>query len=409
MSIHKSKGLEFPVVFLAGAGKEFNMQDLKEDILLHQDLGFGPTYINYERKIEYNTLAKEAIKVREKDETISEEMRLLYVALSRSKEKLIVSGVEKNLEKAIKEKERNIILDEKESKIPVSILKNAKSYLDWLELICAYNKNDIEEVIEVCYHKKDEILKNNKAEEKKEKQDVEKLMNKGIINKEFYKLIDEKLGWEYPNIALTKIEGKSSVSKISKEKEEKIEYIDISKKPKFLSEVAKLTGAEIGTVMHLVLQKLDFNLEYDESKVRKLIEELKIRDIITNSEAEAVDVKKIVQFTKSNLYSRVANAKKIFREQPFYTNIAARDIYNENIDENILIQGIIDLYFIDKNDDIVLVDYKTDYVKESGEELVEKYKKQIELYKKAIEEATKRKVKETYIYSTYLGKEILVN
>jgi len=411
MSIHKSKGLEFPIVFLCNTGKQFNMQDLKEGILLHQDIGFGPTYVNYERKIEYNTLAKEAIKVKIKNETLSEEMRLLYVALSRSKEKLIVTGITKNLKEDLKEKENIITVDkETRDKIPVAIVKNAKSYLDWLELICVYNKEDIEEFIEVSYHNKEEILNSNVEEETiQEKKDIKKLLDERVVNKKNYEMIDQKLSWEYPDISLTKIEGKSSVSKISKGKEEKIEYIDISKKPKFLAEKIELTKAEIGTVMHLVLQKLDFSLEYDEQKVRELIEDLALRDIITNNEAESVDIKKIVQFTKSELYLKIRSAKKVFKEQHFYINIPANEIYDEDSLENILVQGIIDLYAYDKDDNIILVDYKTDYVKSSEEELIEKYKKQLEIYKRAIEAATKKKVAETYIYSTYLDKEILIN
>ena len=102
MSIHKSKGLEFPVVFLACTGKQFNLQDLNDSIILHQDLGFGPKYINSEMKIEYTTLAKEAIRLQAKVETMSEEMRVLYVALTRAKEKLIITGLSKDVEKWLK-------------------------------------------------------------------------------------------------------------------------------------------------------------------------------------------------------------------------------------------------------------------------------------------------------------------
>ena len=105
MSIHKSKGLEFPVVFLCGTGKQFNMQDLNKNILLHQDIGIGPKYINTERSIEYNTLAKEAIKIQSKVEALSEEMRVLYVALTRAKEKLIITGISKDVEKSFNEKQ----------------------------------------------------------------------------------------------------------------------------------------------------------------------------------------------------------------------------------------------------------------------------------------------------------------
>ena len=140
MSVHKSKGLEFPIVFLSGAGKQFNMQDLNEQILLDQDMGFGPKYINFERKIEYNTIAKEAIKIKSKTELLSEEMRLLYVALTRAKEKIIITGVEKDLQKALENKQKELDMYGGAQKIPLNLVKKSKTYLDWLEYVYLFNK-----------------------------------------------------------------------------------------------------------------------------------------------------------------------------------------------------------------------------------------------------------------------------
>ena len=141
MSIHKSKGLEFPVVFLCNSNKKFNVQDLNNQVLLHQDLGFGLTHIETDKKLQYSTLAKEAIKLKSKEEIISEEMRILYVALTRAKEKLIITGVQNDIEKQLKEKQEllNIYLDEE--KINKNILKKYKSYLDWIELVYLQNKD----------------------------------------------------------------------------------------------------------------------------------------------------------------------------------------------------------------------------------------------------------------------------
>lgn len=126
MSIHKSKGLEFPVVFLCGTGNWFNLTDLNDNILIHYELGLGPKYINYERKITYNTLAKEAIRCELRRELKEEEMRLLYVALTRAREKLIITGIDKNLEKSIKNKEE--ILQTNGGKPTKAMLQNAKSF-----------------------------------------------------------------------------------------------------------------------------------------------------------------------------------------------------------------------------------------------------------------------------------------
>ena len=163
MSVHKSKGLEFPIVFLSGAGKQFNMQDLNEQILLDQDMGFGPKYINFERKIEYNTIAKEAIKIKSKTELLSEEMRLLYVALTRAKEKIIITGVEKDLQKALENKQKELDMYDGAQKIPLNLVKKSKTYLDWLEYVYLFNKE--KNIIE--FNKI--VLENEKTKEENDK------------------------------------------------------------------------------------------------------------------------------------------------------------------------------------------------------------------------------------------------
>ncbi|MBE5819615.1 MAG: helicase-exonuclease AddAB subunit AddA [Clostridiales bacterium] len=398
MSIHKSKGLEFPVVFLCGTGKQFNLQDLNQNILLHQDLGLGPKYINYERKIEYNTLAKEAIKIKTKEEVLAEEMRLLYVALTRSREKLIITGVDKNLEKSLYEKKKSIEAIRKEEKIPEFIIKKAKSYLDWLELASIYDEK-LKEILNLNEHNKNDIVEKSEVEELKKK-------NKIIDDKQQQK-INELLMWKYNKEFLTKIEGKTSVSKISKEHKEEIQ---VSRKPKILEKEKRITKAEIGTTIHLILQKLNFREEYDEEKIKALLQDLEIKKIITKEQSEVIDIKAILNFTKSSLYKEAKNAKEIHKEEAFYLNIPINELYGENSEENVLVQGIIDLYYVLENGDLVLADYKTDYVPNNDENyLIDKYKEQLLLYKTAIENSLRREVKRVYIYSTYLNKEIVAN
>ena len=204
MSIHKSKGLEFPVVFLCGTGKMFNVQDLNESILLHQDMGFGPKYINYERKIEYNTLAKEAIKVKTLNEILSEEMRLLYVALTRAKEKLIITGCDKDLKKSILQKEN--------SNLDIVNIRKAKSYLDWLELVYLNNEDKTDDILEVNFVNKNDIeeTENNKEETEKSINDLNE------VDKELEEKVDKLLNWKYQYINSTEMEGKTSVTDIAK-------------------------------------------------------------------------------------------------------------------------------------------------------------------------------------------------
>ena len=395
MSIHKSKGLEFPVVFLCGTGKMFNVQDLNQSILLHQDMGFGPKYINYERKIEYNTLAKEAIRVKTLNEILSEEMRLLYVALTRAKEKLIITGCDKNIKKSIAQKE-NLNLD-------IVNIRKSKSYLDWLELVYINNKEKTEDILEVNFVNKNNIKENEKIEE----QSKESIDNINEVDKELEDEVDKLLNWKYSYIKSTGMEGKASVTEITKGKKKNI--IDITETPKFLKENQELNKAEIGTLMHLILQKIDFCKTYTEETIKELIQELMASKIINENQIRYINTQKILKFIESDLYKELGEAKEVYKEKPFYIYISSNEIYNDETNEKILVQGIIDLYYIDKNDKLTLVDYKTDYVANDNEqELIDKYKGQLEIYKRALEQALNRKVEAVYIYSTHLDKKICI-
>ena len=397
MSIHKSKGLEFPVVFLCGTGNQFNMLDLNDNILIHSELGLGPKYINYERRITYNTLAKEAIKYQIKKEIKEEEMRLLYVALTRSREKLIITGVDKNLKKSIQEKEE--MLQISENKVTKAIAKKSKTYLEWIETVNLADKR-MKDLIDVYEHIKNESLDTEQEEQKEKTIQIEERK----INKE----INEILTWEYPEKELTKIEGKSSVSKLTKETENEEIKVEL-KKPKFLEGELPLSKAEIGTTVHLVMQKLDFKQNYTIEKIEELLEELEQKGIIATKQKEAVPKQKILAFAQSQLFKEIGRAKKIYKEQPFYINIPVKELYESKSNENILVQGIIDLYYITENEEIILVDYKTDYVPENkASYLKEKYQSQLNLYKRALEQALGKKVTRAYIYSTYLNDSIEV-
>ena len=162
--------------------------------------------------------------------------------------------------------------------------------------------------------------------------------------------------------------------------------------------------------MHLCVQKMNEKEDYNLQKIKDLIAALKNKELIGELEADSIDVNKLLEYTKSNLWQSLRQAKKIYKEQPFYINIKASSVYNnieEKQDENILIQGVIDLYYINKDNELTLVDYKTDYVEEANKDILkEKYKKQLDLYKQALEQALNRKVDKTIIYSLYLNEEI---
>ena len=408
MSIHKSKGLEFPVVFLSCTGKKFNVMDLNNsDILLHQELGLGLKYIDYNKQIEYNTLAKEAIKNVSKMEMLSEEMRILYVALTRSKEKLIITGIANDIEKSLKDKEKLINTYkniDKDIKINRNIVKRYMSYLDWIELVYLNNFKTIKELLRYNVVSPKDIMQ--EGEEEKDKANFEeKIVNTNIEEQEKIKNI---LNWNYKYILETNMITKSSVTQIKNlNKEKKIdqeEYINKFEIPEFLKENKNITGAEKGNVIHLIMQKLNPKEKYDKEKINDLIEKLFIKKIVTKEEKEIIDINIILNFLDSNIWKEMQDAKTVYQEQPFYININASKIYEEESDEKILVQGIIDLYYINKNDEIILVDYKTD--KKSENELKKCYNNQLEIYKEAIENSLNKNVSRIYIYSTYLNKTI---
>ena len=414
MSIHKSKGLEFPVVFLCGTGKKFNLQDLNNSILLHQDIGIGPKYIDKDRKIEYNTIAQEAIKIQSKKETISEEMRVLYVALTRAKEKLIITGLSKDLKKSLDEKEQLLEIYKKQGKINFSLVGKYVSYLDWIELVYLKNKENIDSVIKLNEYRKGKFLKEIHTEEK-ETIDVKKMLEEHAETEEEKKMreqIEEKLKYKYKYACKMEVPTKTSVTKLKQMQEdenekdiedlleEKDRVVQLTQIPKFMEEKQKLTSMQKGTLMHLCVQKLDESKEYSREDIIEFVSKLLKDGIISEVERQAINIDVLYKYTKSELFTSLRSAKEIYKEQPFYINIPAKDVYDDANDEMILVQGIIDLYYINDKNELILVDYKTDYIpKGKTVNLEEKYRVQLDLYKKALENSLKRKVDKAMIYA----------
>ena len=429
MSIHKSKGLEFPVVFLCNSHKKFNMQDLNDNILLHQDIGFGPTIMDTTKKIKYSSIAKDAIKLKMKQETLSEEQRILYVALTRAKEKLYITGRSKDFTKYVQDKNKVLEMYESENiKLDAKLMKKANSYLDWIMYVYLFNQGrtitlkgeqyKLSDIITLNVSNKKDLLKALAKEEVVEQIDLKEkieqiLKNKSDEeNKKSEQALKELLEWKYDYIVDTTLPTKSSVTKIKQEKikleemlkgieSEEVEYKK-SYTPKFMQEDKKISNAEKGTLVHLCIQRLDERKDYELKDIQNMILNLVEKEIITKNEADAIDVNLIYQYTKSQLFEELRQAKEVHKEQPFYINIPAKDVVSEaeNSKKNILVQGIIDLYYIDKNDNLVLIDFKTDYISNepnAKEKILEKYKVQLEIYKTALEQALGRKVNKTAI------------
>ena len=437
MSIHKSKGLEFPVVFLSNTGKQFNLTDLNQSILLHQDMGIGVKYIDYDKQIQYNTLTKVALKNKILTETLSEEMRILYVALTRAKEKIYITATVKDYEKKQEEMRKQISKYEiKNGKINPILVKKYKKYIDWILLVLEYENKNLDNTCTLQILDKNKLIDSFEEKEKEEK-DLIKELNETKVDAEEVEKIKEKLEFKYKYENSTKTITKTSVSNINKLKQEsrtnqakqesqtittnnKANNIEDNDKegkeenngleflkPEFLkdSKEEKITPAKKGTLIHRTIQQLDEKKEYTYEDIKNMIEEMKSKNIFTEKEAESIDIDKILQYTKSEIWKELKEAKKVYKEKPFYINIPAKEIdIDNNSDDNILVQGIIDLYYITKDDKLVLVDYKTDYIKKGEEQkLIERYKVQMELYEKALTKALNRKVDKKIIYSVTLG------
>ena len=433
MSIHKSKGLEFPVVILADANRKFNLQDISKKILLSHEYGIAPKYINKDTKETYKLTMKRMIEDSSKVELISEEMRVLYVALTRPKEKLIIVGRYKDYYKSMDGIRNDIEFLDSNNKIEKRVLKSHITFLDWINLVLEKEykykdkRYDIDSLVEKNVIEKDskDQESNSSDEESKKFEIFKKKVNELNLSEEEKNDIIEKISWTY-GYTFKSIPSKTSVSEIKRlslenelDNENDIKEINV-KKPKFIEEndENKLTGAEKGSIIHLILQKLDFKENVSKEDIDNLFEELIYKNIIPRNSRGQVNLYNVYKFIESDFYKKISKAKEINKEVPFYINLKIKDVYlNQEIpedkqDEKVLVQGIIDLYFKDENDKYILVDYKTDYMennsKEEKDKLVNKYIKQLQIYKNALEDAKQIKIDKIYLYSIYLNEEIEV-
>ncbi|SET07243.1 DNA helicase/exodeoxyribonuclease V, subunit A [Natronincola peptidivorans] len=415
MSIHKSKGLEFPVVITAGLGKNFNLRDVNADVLLHKDLGLGPKFTDLSLRTYRDTIAKLAMKDKIKMESLSEEMRILYVALTRPVDKLILVGSVKNLSKLV----------EKWSKsINPYMLASGRNYLDWIGMVLTKHPDGeaLRQLAEIELDK-DKLLqdpshwsvslKNRKdivleeQEKSIQRKEVEKRLkeydSKAITSHK--NSMDTILNWKYPHRKATSIPSKLSVSEIKKSSIATMESIvykipNLVRKPKFLEGTKTFSAAERGTILHFVLQHLSLASVEKVEDIKKQLQWMTMKELLTEEEVETVEIAKIVSFLNSQLGQRMLKAKKVYRETAFNIKKKAKDVIDglEDCDESLLVQGIIDCYF-EEDEGLVLLDYKSDYIPNGNINIVvKKYDIQLQLYKEALEKITEKKVKESYLY-----------
>ena len=393
MTIHKSKGLEFPVVFVSGLGKLFNNQDMIGTVL-HSELGLGVDYIDSENRIKAQTLLKQALALKVKQENLGEELRVLYVALTRAKEKLILTGNVKSLEKN---------LEKWDQEINYSVLYKANNFLDWIIPVTLNNECFDFKVIceeDIVSSKVKDFFVRDSIKTKLLKWDAGVINNEAISNQ-----IKERLLFKYEYDFDVKLNTKMSVSEI-KQLNMKKEFINNEEKeetlPEFIKENKTETGSDRGSAYHKLFEKIIFKDGYNNVDIQKYIDEIGITENINPND--------FILFFESEIGKRMIKAEndnRLFKEKQYVMGVEAKTINPEYVgEEMILIQGIVDAYF-EEDDEIVIVDYKTDRVNRE-EDLIERYSIQLKYYQKALEKITGKTVKEKVIYSTSLGREVYI-
>lgn len=451
MSIHKSKGLEFPIVFVSGCGKRFNLQDLNGKVLLHQDLGFGPDLVDVERRISYPVAPKQAIKYKSRQETLSEEMRILYVAFTRAKEKLIITGAVKDFAKASANWSKCALRDGE--KLPEFNMLKAGTFLDWIcPSLARHRDGEVIRHAEIplvtddsswsikVYSK--EMIGKSEAMEPKSLDELVSWLNDDSGNDDdddddVGREIIKRLDWKYVYMKAAEVPAKLSVTELKRRfnmqdaegGQEAESYLPtLVTKPAFMDGAKGFTSAEKGTIMHFVMQHLKLEKICESSNsdvcvddtrgvagIDGISNEVRIQrdkmvedEFLTAKEAQTVDISRITEFFRSDLGERMLAADKVRREIPFNIELRASEVYKELdseefSNETVLLQGVIDCFFEEGND-LVLLDYKTDYVPAGSHEVIkERYMVQIGYYTKALEAITGKKVKDRYLYLFHDG------
>ncbi|MDR7076672.1 ATP-dependent helicase/nuclease subunit A [Neobacillus niacini] len=435
MTIHSSKGLEFPVVFIAGLSRSFNMMDIRKPYMLDKEYGFAAKYVNVEKRITYPSLPQIAFKRRKKMEMLAEEMRVFYVALTRAKEKLYLIGTMKDADKKIEQ--WNDVSTHSDWLLKDYERAAASCYMDWVgpALIRHRDSKEIRKAEindnlvfeEISLHPSSWKITVMSAEEIKNQEMIQSMeedsLLKQVEKKEtisvtstFEEEIKSRLTWEYSFENASTHRSKQSVSEMKRQREVSDEHSgtelltsfkkSITKRPKFMQEKS-LSPAERGTALHMVMQHVDFSRPVTIETVEAQVESMVNNELLTVEQSEVINTQLIVKFFESNLGKRMKKAKVINREIPFTLSLPASEVYPtwKDEDESVFVQGIIDCVFEDENG-LVLIDFKSDGISDrykGGFEqakpiLEERYRLQINLYTKALEQIWRRKVNERYLF-----------
>ena len=408
MSIHGSKGLQFPICILYNMAKQFNFLDFNSPMLIDEKYGFSFSYFDKENREKNKTLLRFIMDNFDKRQQKAEELRLLYVAMTRAEEKLIMTASYKNLRKSIVSKLSNLYDTDKVDNIDYSIFKKTMSYGDWLlyaELISPQSR-----VLYECIGTDKEIRQDasclNEIKVVNSLNNVSREETQKIeVSEEAVKTLREAYAYKYPFEELLNLEAKASVTDIVHKSDERT--YQFKSRPAFMSKDG-LSGTERGTATHKFMQYCDFDKVQTDLNAEK--ERLYELGFLTEREVEAVDLELVKVFLDSDLFSRVKGSSMVKKEMRFLTEFDATDL-KPTLDksfkcEKIVVQGAVDLLF-EENGKLVIVDFKTDRNK-NEDELRSAYKEQLEIYAKACSSLLDLPIGELYIYSFSLQKAIKI-
>jgi len=381
MTIHKSKGLEFPVVYVSGLGKRFNKDDIKQRVIVHPDLGMGMDYIDLEKRFSNHTLTKAAFKFKIKEELLSEELRVLYVALTRAKEKLIITGSLNNFEAECKKSEMLMAT----GGVNKNTLLGLPSFLSFImPTILSNSLFDLKIMAAPDIPERSEFdLKYSDLDDKK------------------FNL--ENIFYEYKDINLSQIPVKITVSQANKQNVDSysrnISFYNLE------SVEDKYSGTEYGTYFHKMFELLDIEMLKKGENITELLDRL-VSDKMIEEMPYTDEIKaRVSAFFDTKTGRELLLSDYYYKERPFLVRIPANEVFETESTHPVMLQGTTDCYFV-KNGEVTLIDFKTD--KSADHEKIRKnYSRQIKLYAYALEKIENKRVQKKIIYSAQNNIEIL--
>ncbi|MDH7498024.1 MAG: 3'-5' exonuclease, partial [Syntrophomonadaceae bacterium] len=426
LSIHKSKGLEFPVVYLVGTGRRFNLRSLDAPLLAHRELGVGPMRVDVQRSVQYPTLAYRAIRHRLLMETLAEEMRLLYVAVTRARERLVLVGTVRDPENSLRGWREVVAVDGADgpspaapgAPLPAGLRAQARSFLEWLGPALAALDAERPGSVQwpqvgpapgerALFEVRCAVVPAMERSEQEGSARQEPVMPVAGDPER----VAFRLGWRYPWAVLARRPAKVSVTEVKRAAEpgdrpqeawrpagECLPHL--GGRPRFLQEEAGLSAVEVGIAMHTVMQHLELGGRLDADGIAGQVARMVAREILTPHQAQAVDREAIARFFAGELGQRLRRAGKVWRELPFTLRLPARELYPEPEaeGEHVVLQGVIDCLLEDE-EGLVLIDFKSDRLTGGMEALAGRYRTQIGLYARAVTAITGRPLQAAYLYS----------